>query len=103
AAKSRSRGVFALAVLAFSTASQPRFSAAGGGGDQIWVQLLMATPQYAIAQSGSACATAANALGDSGDQNEGRSATAPADRFCTAAVHQSRKRTRPLFSGSAPP
>src|SRR5207248_6137761 len=76
ATKSRSRAVFALAALAFSTASQPRLSAAGGGGDQICVQLLIARPQYAIAQSGSAWATAVKALAASRYQKECRSATA---------------------------
>src|SRR6185503_7862008 len=61
----------------------------------------MATPQYAIAQSGSACATAANALADSRYQNECRSATPRSNGFCTAALHEIGNRTCPIFSASS--
>src|SRR6267142_6275551 len=98
---SRSRGVLAPAALAFSTASQPRLSAAGGGGDQICVQLVIARPQYAIAQSGSACAICVKAFAASRYQNECSSATARSNGFCTAAAQEMGKRTCPIFSASS--
>src|SRR2546430_875814 len=61
----------------------------------------MARPQYAIAQSGSACAMAANALADSRYQKECRSATARSNGFCTAALHETGNRTCPIFSVSS--
>src|SRR5438132_1309258 len=97
----RSGAVVAPAALALSTASQPRLRAAGGGGDQICVQLLMARPQYAIAQSGSAWATAVKALAASMYQKECRSATALSKGFCTSARHETANRTWPIFSGSS--
>jgi hypothetical protein len=45
AMKSASFGLLVVTALAFSTASHPRLSAGGGGGDQICVQLLIAVPQ----------------------------------------------------------
>src|SRR5437763_16329518 len=99
ATKSRSRGVFALAAFAFSTASQPRLSAAGGGGDQICVQLVMARPQYAIAQSGSAWVISVKALAASRYQNECSRATARSNGFSTAPAQETGKRTLPIFSG----
>ena len=101
ATKSRSRGVFAPAAFAFSTASQPRLSAAGGGGDQICVQFVRASPQYAIAQSGSACVTCVNAFAASRYQNECSSATARSNGFCTAGAQETGKRTCPIFSASS--
>src|SRR5207249_10585940 len=61
----------------------------------------MARPQYAIAQSGSACAMAANALADARYQNECRSATARSNGFCTDALHETGNRTCPIFSVSS--
>src|SRR5260370_21104832 len=81
ATKSRSRGVRVPAALALSTASPPRLSAAGGGGDQICVQLVMARPQYAIAQSGSAWEICVKAFDASRDQKERSSATARPNGF----------------------
>ena len=68
-------------------------SAAGCGGAQICVHWLIARPQYAIAQSGSACATAVNALAASMYQKEWSSATARSNGFCTAAAHDVGKLT----------
>src|SRR5262245_6363527 len=83
---------------AFSRASQPRVSDAGLGGDQIWYQRLIAMPQYAMAQSGSAWVTAVNALTDSRYQNECRSATARSNGFCTAGLQEMGNVTCPIFS-----
>src|SRR5262245_10982040 len=85
-------------ALAFSTASQPRLSAGGPGADQIWYQPLIAMPQYAIAQSGSAWVTAVNALIDSRYQNECRSATARSNGFCTSGRHETGNVTCPIRS-----
>ena len=64
--QSRSRSVLA-SVLPFWMASSPRLrpSAAHGGTSGLG-RWLIASPQYAIAQSGSAATTASNALTLSG-------------------------------------
>src|ERR1700751_4335145 len=61
----------------------------------------MATPQYAIAQSGSAFATGGDALAGSRYPKEGRSATPRPNGFCTAALHETGNRTCPIFSASS--
>src|SRR5687768_3621265 len=99
--KSASFGLFALAVLAFSTASQPRLSPAGCGGDQICVQLLIAIPQYPIAHWGSICVTSVNPFTASRYQNECSSATARSNGFCAAGAHEIGKLTCPILSAPA--
>src|SRR5713101_1796897 len=79
-------------------ASTPRLSAGGGGGDQICVHWLSATPQYAMPQLGSAWAIAAKAFADSRYQKECRSATARSNGFCIAGAHDTGKVTWPIFS-----
>src|SRR5882724_1736121 len=95
---SRSRGVLPPAARALSTASHPRLSAAGGGGDQICVQLVMARPQEAIAQSGSAWAICVKAFAASRYQNEWSKATARSKGCCAAGLQDTGKRTCPIFS-----
>src|SRR5262249_23808045 len=79
-------------------ASAPRLRAAGVGGDQICVHWLMATPQYAIPQPGSAWAMAANALADSRYQKEWSRATARSNGFCMAGAQETGNVTWPIFS-----
>src|SRR6185436_18100565 len=90
--------VLAPAAFALSMASTPRLRAAGGGGDQICVHWLSATPQYAMPQLGSAWAMAAKAFADSRYQKECRSATARSKGFCMAGAHDTGKTTWPIFS-----
>ena len=98
ATKSASRGLFVPAPLAFSSASHPRVSAAGGGGDQIWVQLLIAMPQYPMAHWGSICVTWVKPFTASRYQKECSSATARSNGFCAAASHEIGKVTCPILS-----
>src|SRR5262249_2293141 len=58
----------------------------------------MARPQEAIAQSGSACATAVKAFADSMYQKECRSATPRSNGFCTEAAHDVGNVTWPIRS-----
>src|SRR5262249_46143163 len=87
---------------AFSTASAPRLSAAGGGGDQIWVQFVSARPQYAIAHWESACAISVKALAASRYQKECSSATARSKDACTAGEQETGNFPPPIFSVWAP-
>ena len=61
----------------------------------------MATPHCAIAQEGSAAATAPKAFSASSYQNEWSRATARANGAWTAAAHEVGKLTLPSFSGRA--
>src|SRR5262245_31368716 len=79
-------------------ASAPRLRAAGVGGDQICVHWLMATPQYAIPQPGSAWAMTAKALADSRYQKEWSRATPRSKGFCRGGAQETGNVTWPIFS-----
>ena len=96
--KSASFAFFTVAVLAFSTASHPRLSAGGGGGDQICVHWLIATPQCPMAHWGSSRVTSVNALPASRYQKECSSATARSNGFCAAGAQEIGKVTCPILS-----
>ena len=64
--QSRSRWVGALAALAFSMASAPCFRVAIGTGIRGFWRMLIARPQYPMAQPGSVSVTAVNAFTVSG-------------------------------------
>ena len=67
---SRSRGVFAPVALAFWMAASPSARLAGGGTPNGLSNKLMAMPQYAMAQSGSALITSSKISFDARYQNE---------------------------------
>src|SRR6267378_707631 len=96
---SRSRWLLACAALALSTAAEPSASALGEGGQaKGFPYRSIALPQWAIAQPGSACATAPNALSPSSNQKECSSATARSNCGCTVGLHEVEKCTVPSFS-----
>src|SRR5919199_2087266 len=98
-----SRSVFGPAANAFSTASEPAFSAAGPGGNHSGYQWLIAMPQYPIAQPGSASVIAVNAFSASGYQNECRVQTACLNLFCASGPQEITKSTSPgAFATSEP-
>src|SRR6516165_2603467 len=82
---------------ACATASAPALSAASLGGYQSGYQLLMATPQYAMAQLGSISATPVKAFTASSYQNECRSATARVNCCCASPLQETGKPTSPTL------
>src|ERR1700730_14537894 len=65
-----------------------------------WLNSAIATPQYAIAQSGSAAATFPNDFSASSSQNECRSATPWLNSALTCGLHEILNETDPsLLSG----
>src|SRR5205814_6520301 len=80
-------------AIAFSTASDPAFSAAGLGGYHSGYQWLIAMPQKAMAQPGSVLATAVNCFSASGYQNECKVHTACLNSCCTAGLQDVAKST----------
>jgi hypothetical protein len=73
-------GVFAPSARARAMALLPFVRLAGVGGAQIWFQMLMAMPQYAMAQSGLASVIAVNSFKACPYQNECRAASAASKR-----------------------
>src|SRR5215831_266664 len=91
-----SRGVFAPRVLARCTKSQPFPKATGPVRPAKRLPIaVVASPQYAIAQLGSSCATAANVFAASPNENECSIATASSNGCWTLAWQETGKCTSP--------
>src|SRR5271170_1310109 len=98
---SRSRSVFAEGDCAFCISTQLFATAVASGRSQIWWNWLIATPQCAIAQLGSAFSICSNCRCASSYQKSCSKATPRLKGACTAAEHETEKETVPRRSGEA--
>src|SRR5579862_101253 len=95
---SRSRSVFAAGDCAFCISSQPAFIVSGSGRSQIWWNLLMAIPQWAMAQLGSVLAMRSNCGPASSYQKSWSRATPRLKEAWTSGEQDIAKDTVPSFS-----
>src|SRR5882757_8057377 len=95
----RSRSDRTLSSRARAISARPLLNSSASGGDQSWCQYVMADPQCAMAQDGSAAATSRKAFSEASYAKECSSATARSKLRVTPGAQEVANATVPSLSG----